>query len=315
MIWNILLAAAGAVLLLAVLLLIAARWACHRALWVNKAWAGDLHRFIEGKQYEPFYPEMRVYVDALQKLPRSDVSVTAEDGFTIWGRYFESAPGNPLVLMFHGYRSDGQKDFAGAVPWFLNHGFNCVIAEQRAHGRSDGKYLTFGVLERRDCLCWARWAEARYPETPVILMGLSMGAATVLMASDLPLPEAVKGIVADCGYSSPKDIICSVMGDTPFARKALFPLLNLGSRIYAKCDLTAASAEDSLTRCTLPVLILHGEDDRFVPISMTHKNYQACASDKTLFTVPGAPHGLSYMVDKAGYEKALAAFLDRVLGN
>ena len=170
----------------------------------------------------------------------------------------------------------------------------------------------FGVMERLDCLDWVEWARGRFgARTPIVLVGISMGAATVLMAAGLELPENVRGILADCGYTAPSDIIRSVMASMHCPR-AIYPLLRLGGRLYGGFDIDSAGAEEALRRCRVPVLFVHGEDDRFVPCDMSRRNWAACASEKTLLTVPGAGHGLSYLVDEPGYEAALEEFFERL---
>ncbi|MDD5901806.1 MAG: alpha/beta hydrolase [Oscillospiraceae bacterium] len=194
-------------------------------------------------------------------------------------------------------------------------GFNVLLVDQLAHGKSEGKCLTFGVMERYDCLSWVSYAIERFGENAKILLnGMSMGAATVLMAGGLPLPDNVVGIVADCGYSSPSAIVKKVMRDYHLPPYPLYWLVRLGGKIFGGFDLEAASASEALEKCKIPVLLIHGDDDRFVPCGMGRENYEHCASEnKKLLIVPGAGHGISYMVDINAYMTALTEFLSSVL--
>ena len=148
-------------------------------------------------------------------------------------------------------------------------------------------------------------------EAKIILVGISMGAATVTMATELELPDNVIGVIADCGYSSPEAIIRKVMKDEKYPQ-ILFPLIVGVAKVFGGFDLLEASSEEALKSCKIPVLFIHGEADDFVPCEMTKINYEACASKKMLVTVPKAGHGLSYMVDLDVYRDAINKFLNEV---
>lgn len=130
-------------------------------------------------------------------------------------------------------------------------------------------------------------------------------------ASALPLPKSVSGIVADCGYTSPKDIICSVLRDHHVPAAPVYAVARLGARLFCGFDLDSASAPDALSRSRIPVLFIHGDDDRFVPCRMSRENFEASAAErKKLLIVPNAGHGLSYMLDRPAYLSALHEFLE-----
>lgn len=300
---GILLAAAAAILALSHLLY-------RLAFVVRRIKTLDPRRVPKGEQYAPLREKMLSMIDSAAAIPFQPVETRSFDGLTLRGRYYEAAPGAPLQILFHGYRSTGARDFCGGLPQALQDGYNVLLVDQRAHGGSDGKCLTFGIHERRDCLQWVNFARNQWgAETKITLVGVSMGAATVLMASELPLPENVTGIIADCGYSSPEAILRKVLRDRHCPAGLILPLLRLGARLFGRFDLRAASAEGALKGCRIPVLFLHGEDDRFVPCEMSRINYAACASEKALVTFPGAGHALSYMIDRKGYTHATHEFL------
>ena len=140
-----------------------------------------------------------------------------------------------------------------------------------------------------------------------------MGAATVLMASCLDLPENVAGIVADSGYTSPGEIIRTVLRRRGLPPGVLYPLIRLSARLFGRFDPDAASAREAVASARVPVLFIHGQADELVPCSMAQELYQACAGEKELVTVPGAGHGLAYVVDTPGVSAALEAFYGRVL--
>ena len=186
------------------------------------------------------------------------------------------------------------------------------MPDQRAHGESEGDTITFGVRERLDCLAWARYAARRMgPDTPIFLWGISMGAATVLMASDLPLPETVRGIVADCGYDTPAGIVKKTIRRRRWPLFPLYPFTALGARLFGGFHITETSALDCVGRARLPILLIHGEADHVVPCDMARSLRDACASQVELLTVPGADHGISWYVDMPAYQNALLRFMKK----
>ena len=267
----------------------------------------------DDEQYNPYREQSEKMIRAALAVPYEDVFITSFDGLRLHAKLYAAAgPKAPVQIMMHGYKSAAERDFCGGLREGLDGGFNVLLVDQRAHGESGGKYLSFGVNERFDCLYWANYAAGRFgDDVKIYLYGISMGAATVLMAADLPLPKGVCGIVADCGYTSPRDIILSVLREhhVPAAR-LIFALARLGARLFCGFDLSSASAPDALRRSTIPVLFIHGDDDRFVPCRMSRENYEASAAQyKRLLIVPHAGHGLSYMLDREAYLTALHEFL------
>ena len=172
-----------------------------------------------------------------------------------------------------------------------------------------GKTITFGIREHQDCLCWIEYMLRRFgPDVKIILTGVSMGAATVLMAGGRELPPNVIGILADCGYTSARDIMEEVIKKMGLPPKPSYPFVKLGARIFGHFDLEETSPLEAVRRCKLPVIFFHGEADDFVPCYMSQENFEACASRKHLVTIPGAGHGLAYAVEPDRYVEELYNF-------
>lgn len=304
----------GVLVLLLTAILLAA-YICYRlTFFVPREQTKDVYRFMKGPQYTERQQEMRALLDAAVKLPFEDVTVTGADGLRLHGRWYARTPGAPVQILFHGYRSNALRDFSGGLPLALDSGFNALLVDQRAHGESEGRCLTFGVKERLDCLTWIQFVREKCgADIPIVPVGISMGAATVLMASSLDLPANVAAIIADCGYSSPEAIIKKVMRDRRLPVFPLYPLVRLGARLFGGFDPNASAAQTELRSCKVPVLFIHGEDDRFVPCEMSRVNFSACAAEKQLLTVPTAGHGLSYLVDNRLYRETVTAFLHRYI--
>ena len=281
----------------------------------NKHTMKDDREAPKGEQYEPYAESILRGVSRVLPERFESVSVISRDGLKLYGKYYHTADGAPLVIFFHGYRSAGIRDGNGAFLISKRRGYNVLIVDQRAHGKSEGKVMSFGINERLDCLQWIAYANERFGmKTPILLIGLSMGASTVLMASGEELPDNVRGIIADCPFSSPKEIIQTVMKSMKLPVKLLYPLVKLSAAIFGGFDLEEISATDAVKKSTVPILFIHGEDDRFVPCSMGQACYDCCMSEKQIFLVKGAGHGLSHCVDAKGYEETVDKFLDKVLG-
>ena len=255
-------------------------------------------------------PQVRELMEQLKGITAEDVFINSFDGLKLHGRYYHVKDGAPLDIQFHGYNGNAMRDFCGGNKISRESGHNSLLIDQRAHGMSRGKTISFGINERKDCLSWVRYAVERFGEdTEIVLSGVSMGAATVLMASDLGLPKNVKAIVADCGYSSPKAIINKVMRDSGLPDKLMYPFVWLGAMVFGKFNLTESSAVSAVSESDVPILIIHGGADDFVPCYMAEEIYKACRSEKKLLIVPGAGHGMSYLVDKDLYEKTVKDFI------
>lgn len=264
-------------------------------------------------KYDPYRKEINRLFCQLSDRPCEDVTTVSFDGLTLLGRYYHVRDGAPLDIGFHGYRSSALTDFAGGSELSFSMGHNLLLIDERAHGRSEGRTITFGVQERWDVESWVRYAVERFgADTQIILYGVSMGAATVLMASDLDFPENVKGIIADCPYSSPKDIIRKVAKDMHMPDRLAWPFVKIGAKIYGGFDVDETDAARAVKNAKVPILIIHGESDGFVPCEMS----DIVSQNPTLvtrYTFPGADHGFSYLVDTPRYKKIVTEFVDKAL--
>ena len=264
-------------------------------------------------KYDPYRKEINRLFCQLSDRPYEEVSIVSFDGLTLFGRYYHVKDGAPLDIGFHGYRSSALTDFAGGSELSFSMGHNLLLVDERAHGRSEGRTIAFGIQERWDADSWVRYAVERFgADTEIILYGVSMGAATVLMAAGLDLPENVKGIIADCPYSSPKDIIRKVAKDMHMPDRLSWPFVKIGGRVYGGFDLDETDAARAVRQARIPILIIHGESDSFVPCEMSDIVSENPALI-TRCTFPGADHGFSYLVDTPRYRKIVTDFVEKAL--
>lgn len=300
------------ILLAIVLLILLIAFACfYLAFFVPKHGpiGPDEYPIPEGEIYEPFRERMVKWIKETRKLPCEDFYIESYDGLKLHGRYYEYAPGAPIELMFHGYRGNAERDLCGGVQRCFAMKRSALVVDQRASGSSEGKVITFGVKEHKDCLKWVAFMTEHFgPNVKIILTGISMGASTVLIAASAPLPPQVRGVLADCGFTSAKAIMYKVLRQIKLPPKIVYPFVRLGAILYGGFDPERYSAIDSVTRATLPTIFFHGDNDDYVPWEMSQENYDACTSRKELVIIPGAGHGLSFPVDKPTYLKALGDF-------
>lgn len=279
----------------------------------------ETQRFEASRRKLPLNAAERNFEETLKKAQEKllhrhckTVHMAAHDGESLTGHWQHCGNGKRVILAMHGWRSNWAHDFAMIADFLYDQDCHVLYAEQRGQGNSGGEHMGFGMTERYDCLDWVNWINQQgFSHLPVYLCGISMGASTVLMAAGLPLPENVMGIIADCGFTSANAIWKHV------AKSSLhLPYGHIRSKLADRLcqkrihmDSAGCTCANALAGSNIPVLFIHGTDDRFVPIEMTYENYQACTAPKRLFVVPGAGHGMSYPVDPEGYRQSILEFL------
>lgn len=245
------------------------------------------------KLHATFFPALDEYVD------KTDVA----------------AGKKKAVICFHGYTSKGMSDYIGLSDYYLKRGYAMLLPDARAHGESEGEYIGFGCLDRKDALVWIRWVIQELGEdVEIILHGTSMGGATVLMASGLELPPQVKGIVSDCGFTSPKEVFTHVLNS--MYHLPAFPVIqgaDIMNRKLAGYGMDECNAKREVARAKVPILFIHGSNDTFVPARMCDEIYDCCASPKKKLIVEGAAHAESYYKDTEKYEQALNEFFQEIM--
>mgnify|MGYP001778809402 FL=1 len=261
-------------------------------------------------QYKILTEAYKIKIESNRK-----ITIAASDGIELVGHYYERKKNAPCIIFIHGLWSNC---YTNGVPIYRiteENGWNLLLVSLRAHGESGGNVSTLGVLEKYDCRDWVNWVVSEYGEqTPIFLMGISMGGAVALMSSDLGLPESVCGIIDDAGFTSPLEMI-KANSKEKIHHKILSDLftqfVNVGTKIWGGFDLKEANACVAVSKTSVPVLILHGDKDKQAPVSMAYKIYDSCKSERELYIVSGSEHTDCYRSNPEKYESIVSEFLKK----
>lgn len=275
----------------------------------------DLYGGLDKPGYVEHKERSKALIDNMLTLPYEKVQIKSRDGLILSGRYYHNNDTSPLVIEFHGYKSSPMIDFSGIGVHHMSEGYNVLMIDERASGDSEGRTIGFGRTESQDCLAWIEYAINRFGSNVKILIeGVSMGGATVLIASALELPENVLGIHADCPYSSAEQIIKKVIAEMKLPPKILFPFVRLGGIIFGGFDVRRACPAELVKSAKIPILLTHGEADAFVPCQMSREIYDGAPKGLCEFhTFPEAAHGMSFILDTPRYLDILHNFLVKIV--
>lgn len=244
-----------------------------------------------------------------------DVTIKSYDGLDLYARWVPAKNPRGTVLFAHGYRSTVLVDVGTAFEYFHKLGMNLLIPDHRSHGKSEGRYITFGVKESRDMVSWMEYHNANFGVYPIVLDGVSMGAATVMYVPRLKYPKNLKAIIADCGFTSPKDIISVVFRNvTHLPAVPSIWIADLCARLFAGFSLYECDSRKILKDSKIPIVMAHGTADDFVPCKMSKEGFEVCSAPKKLLLAEGAEHGLSFLVEREKYVKLIEDMLDQYVG-
>ena len=267
-----------------------------------------------GAGWKPYFAKIKTERTWLRRQKPESVSLKTEDGLILKGLWLKSkVPSDKLIVGIHGYRGRGENDFAALAHFYHDKGYNVLLIDQRAHGCSEGKYISLGILDYKDLKKWLLYAIKRLGEgSSIYLHGISTGAAAAILMADQVIPEEVKGIIADSAFTSPWEVVKHEL-KTKY-HLPTFPTLyitNELARKYAGYALDTMNMEEYVEQTRLPILFIHGSQDDFAPVSMSKRLYAKCQGEKMLLVIQGAGHGQGYYKAPGQYQQAVEAFLEK----
>ena len=224
---------------------------------------------------------------------KEDVFINSFDNLKLHGYILKTENSDKWAITVHGYTNKAESMSAMAYKYH-SLGYNILMPDLRGHGKSEGSYVGMGWHDRLDILKWIDLIIKENKDAKILLHGISMGAGTVMMVSGEELPENVKVIIEDCGYTSAKEQLAYNL-KTMFKLPS-FPILNFCSLITKIKDnyfISEASAIKQLQKAKVPILFIHGDKDKFVPFYMLDKLYNACSSKKDKLIIKDVGHAKS----------------------
>ncbi|MCV3296907.1 MAG: alpha/beta hydrolase [Oenococcus sp.] len=253
------------------------------------------------------------YVDWFKKVDKEHWTFTISGEKEDMSAYFipaKDGSSDKSVIISHGYKGNGET-MSNYAQMFYDMGFSVLLPDDRGHGESAGKYISFGWLDRLDYLRWLQKLIVRLGDkTKIVLFGVSMGASTVEMLSGEDLPPQVRCIIADCGYSSiDEELVFLLKHQYHLPKYPFYPFVSTINHHRLGYYLGDVSSVTQLKKNKLPIFFIHGEKDRFVPSYMALENYQAAQSPKDLWIVENASHAESFWVDPENYKRHVEHFL------
>lgn len=242
-------------------------------------------------------------------LPFTELEIESFDHLKLKGYLLKGNP-KEVVLLAHGYKSSPENDFCDKIKIYQDRGSTVLVIHQRAHGKSEGRYIGFSELEKYDISRWVDKINELYDNPNIYLHGVSMGGASVIHCADMNLKN-IKGIIDDCGFDSIRNITKALIQD--MFNIPYFPLgyiAGIISIIVAGINFDKSKGIECVKNTNIPIVFIHGANDNFVPRRMSEEMYNVCASPCELLIVKDAGHAASYMMAQEEYTDLVNRLLD-----
>ena len=260
--------------------------------------------------YKPFMDMVISNMDKMMSIPYEEVSIKSFDGLNLYGKYYKNGNSTKTCIFFHGYHADPYNNLNTPGLILLEKGYNILAITERSHGKSEGKYITFGVKESKDAKAWFKFLNDNYKPDEILAWGVSMGAGILGMVAD-KLPLNVKALVLDCGFSGSYEMVKFSCKSKNKITLLFMPGIKVFTRIIGKFKLSHNEAKEALSKTKIPCFFIHGNKDILVPIEMGKKNYEVVNSYKYFFET-NVGHAISIYPYKDEIIKRLDEFLKNI---
>lgn len=270
----------------------------------------DTFFYLKDIAPEKYYPTVNGFMKIINETKYTRFEIKSYDNLKLIGNYYEFKKGAPIFIFFHGYKSSLYSDCNGAFYFSKEFGCNVLAVNQRSHGFSEGKVITFGIKEKYDVKSWVEFVIKKFgKDIKIVLSGVSMGASTVMLSTVLNLPKNVKAIVSDCGYTSCEEVIKLTIKKMKLPPELIYPFMKLGAVIYGGFSLNSITPIEALKSNKIPIIFMHGEKDTIVPCEMGKREYEENCGKKKIVLFKDATHGISYLEEPIRYRKEIYEFL------
>lgn len=240
---------------------------------------------------------------AMAQLPYEGWRLQSHRNTALFARFYACGNKEKIMLLFHGYNA----------PWISllkylsllqKQGWSVLMPDHQAQGESEGRYISYGALESEDGCLWLQELQRRYPEAELAVMGESMGAATALLLAQR-CPQ-LSFCVADCPFADlERELGYMARKRYRIPSGLLLPLCKLWFRILTGRTMDQASPQRRIDRLKVPTLLIHGSEDRTVPVESSRQLAQQ-SSMITYWEAPGARHAGVISAYPKEYEQRLA---------
>lgn len=234
-----------------------------------------------------------------------------EKNMNLHAQYFDNSDKNLWAIFIHGY-SNFHRDVACYAMEYHKRGYNTLIPDMRAHGNSEAKYCSMAWLDHFEIVDWINYIAKNYPDSQIVIHGVSMGGATTMMVTGEELPKNVVCAIEDCGFRSVYQIFSDQSKDKYHIPPWFsMPTANFANKIMNGFDMKKASAVEQVKKSKTPTLFLHGDKDDFVKFENLDYVYNACAAEKEKWVVRGAEHAVSNLWFHELYWEKMDEFLNK----
>ena len=283
---------------------------CLVLLWLNlrSGPVSDLSdtEALRNTRWEQFAETLREGISRIRAYPWEDVWIVSHDGLKLHGRVLKGTS-EKTVILAHGYRSSGENDFCGIVDYYRENNFTVLMIDQRAHGESEGKRLSFGLRERWDMTGWICYAVENLP-SELYLHGVSMGGVSLMMALPSCKGYPIKGIIADSAYDNVQELLIFQIKKKYHLPSPVFDcLISLAGSLLLGRDCKKLHAAQCVAENKVPVIIMNGSDDHMIPPGMAARFTRA--RNVQFVCIDGAPHAMCWLTAQGTYENQMDRFL------
>lgn len=264
---------------------------------------------LEETHYKPFMDKVIHNMNEFMAIPYEEVSIESKDGLKLFGKYYQNKDSKKTCIFFHGYHADPYNNINTPGLFLLNEGYNILCITERSHGKSEGKYITFGVKEKEDALLWFSFLNEKYNPEEILVWGVSMGCGVVEMVSDR-LPSNVKALILDCGFTGAYEMVSYSCKKKNRMSPLFMPGICLLCHLKGHFKLEKKKAYEALSKTNLPCFFIHGKEDLLVPIAMGRENYSQVKGPKYFFET-AVGHAVSIYPYEEEIEGKIKEFLEQ----